>query len=271
MAGECRPTVDGSPRRTLRARDDRRSCGRPPRRTRVSCASVSVRSRYERTAGASVESTPSGHPRPRSDTMTRWLPAAALIASTALVGCSAVQPDGGPVAPPQASGTARPSGGNIGDGGPGGTQRCVTATPAGSLGPPDGAAGTFYRALVFTNTGTQTCELKGFPGVLRHGRQRPAGRAGRRDGRAPWGRGADHPRKNGVGPAGAGQRRQLRPGRVSPDPGARAPDLPARRHRIIVRPDGGNRVCRAHRRDHSCACRPSPRADLHRPAARSPA
>lgn len=34
-----------------------------------------------------------------------------------------------------------------------------------SLGGSEGAAGTTYRALVFTNTGGRTCTIQGFPGV----------------------------------------------------------------------------------------------------------
>lgn len=34
-----------------------------------------------------------------------------------------------------------------------------------SLGGSEGAAGTMYRALVFTNTGGRTCTIQGFPGV----------------------------------------------------------------------------------------------------------
>ncbi|MDQ2883926.1 MAG: DUF4232 domain-containing protein [Actinomycetota bacterium] len=36
---------------------------------------------------------------------------------------------------------------------------------AASLGPPEGAAGSVYRVLIFTNTGSQACTLQGFPGV----------------------------------------------------------------------------------------------------------
>ena len=43
--------------------------------------------------------------------------------------------------------------------------RCTTAELSGSLGTPDGAAGSTYRPLLLTNTGDRTCELRGFPGV----------------------------------------------------------------------------------------------------------
>lgn len=43
--------------------------------------------------------------------------------------------------------------------------RCTTAVLSGSLGPAEGAAGSTYRPLLLTNTGTAACELRGFPGV----------------------------------------------------------------------------------------------------------
>jgi Protein of unknown function (DUF4232) len=43
--------------------------------------------------------------------------------------------------------------------------RCTTGELVVSLGEGDGAAGSVYRPLIFTNTGSRTCELRGFPGV----------------------------------------------------------------------------------------------------------
>jgi len=43
--------------------------------------------------------------------------------------------------------------------------QCRTADLAVSLSPPEGAAGSVYRALVFTNKGQRSCQLRGFPGV----------------------------------------------------------------------------------------------------------
>jgi hypothetical protein len=43
--------------------------------------------------------------------------------------------------------------------------RCATRGLTASLGESEGAAGSVYRALVFTNTGSTECELRGFPGV----------------------------------------------------------------------------------------------------------
>jgi hypothetical protein len=45
------------------------------------------------------------------------------------------------------------------------TRRCTTTDLRVTLGPADGAAGSAYRALVFTNASHTECELAGFPGV----------------------------------------------------------------------------------------------------------
>ncbi len=42
---------------------------------------------------------------------------------------------------------------------------CKAAELSLSLGHGEGTAGTFYRALRFTNTGKRTCTIQGFPGV----------------------------------------------------------------------------------------------------------
>jgi len=46
-----------------------------------------------------------------------------------------------------------------------GLPRCTTGELSVSLGDGGAAAGSVYRPLVFTNTGSRTCELRGFPGV----------------------------------------------------------------------------------------------------------
>ena len=46
-----------------------------------------------------------------------------------------------------------------------GPARCTTGELSASLGEGDAAAGSVYRPLIFTNTGSHTCELHGFPGV----------------------------------------------------------------------------------------------------------
>ena len=43
--------------------------------------------------------------------------------------------------------------------------QCRSANLAVSLTLPEGAAGSVYRALVFTNSGRRSCQLRGFPGV----------------------------------------------------------------------------------------------------------
>jgi hypothetical protein len=46
-----------------------------------------------------------------------------------------------------------------------GTPRCTAAELSATLGQGDAAAGSVTRPLVFTNTGSHACELRGFPGV----------------------------------------------------------------------------------------------------------
>ncbi len=43
--------------------------------------------------------------------------------------------------------------------------RCTTGELAVALGEGSAAAGSVFRPLIFTNTGSRTCELRGFPGV----------------------------------------------------------------------------------------------------------
>jgi hypothetical protein len=62
-----------------------------------------------------------------------------------------------PVEPRPASSAAAPTAA--------GTARCTTAGLSATLGQGDGAAGSVTRPLVFTNTGSSPCELRGFPGV----------------------------------------------------------------------------------------------------------
>ena len=51
------------------------------------------------------------------------------------------------------------------DGAAAGPQRCTTGELSASLGGGDAGAGSVFRTLIFTNTGSRTCELRGFPGV----------------------------------------------------------------------------------------------------------
>jgi hypothetical protein len=61
-----------------------------------------------------------------------------------------------PATPPAAPTTTRQ---------PAALSRCTTGQLTAKLGPGEGAAGSVYRPLVFTNTGRRACELRGFPGV----------------------------------------------------------------------------------------------------------
>jgi Protein of unknown function (DUF4232) len=57
--------------------------------------------------------------------------------------------------------SGRPADGPTGEG----TPRCTAAELSATLGQGDAAAGSVTRPLVFTNTGSHACELRGFPGV----------------------------------------------------------------------------------------------------------
>lgn len=91
-----------------------------------------------------------------------------------LVACSNVTPGstppttaapttaGLPTTPPASAGSAATSAPPTGSvAAPG----CRSAQLAASLGPPEGAAGSVYRVLIFTNTSNRDCQLRGFPGV----------------------------------------------------------------------------------------------------------
>jgi hypothetical protein len=69
-------------------------------------------------------------------------------------------------APASSTPAATPAGASSTSGsGQEGLPRCTTAELSGSLVGGEGAAGTVYRSLVLTNTGSHNCELTGFPGV----------------------------------------------------------------------------------------------------------
>ena len=110
-----------------------------------------------------------------------WIAAAGALAGTLLLlaGCSGggetapapVQPaTSTPTtasAPTSKPGAAQPTRTEVpsGDGASAGPQRCTTGELSASLGGGDAGAGSVFRALIFTNTGSRTCELRGFPGV----------------------------------------------------------------------------------------------------------
>ena len=70
-------------------------------------------------------------------------------------------------APTSQPGAAQPSRTEVprGDGAATGPQRCTTGELSASLGQGDAGAGSAFFPLIFTNTGSRTCELRGFPGV----------------------------------------------------------------------------------------------------------
>ncbi|MGD9988797.1 DUF4232 domain-containing protein [Pseudonocardia sp.] len=103
---------------------------------------------------------------------------AACAAAAVLAGCSGGSDEvngGTPAAPTAAPGSTAPAttpadsaagtGNQAGGGGTTGVPRCTSAELSLSLGQGDAGAGSVYRPLVFTNKGTRTCELTGFPGV----------------------------------------------------------------------------------------------------------
>lgn len=108
-------------------------------------------------------------------TWTRTVLATALTcaALAAVPACGAAQPTPTPAVPPPAA-TAEPTPTPAAAGtravrpaqrtAPG-LPRCTTAELAVTFGEGGAAAGSTYRPLIFTNTGSRTCELRGFPGV----------------------------------------------------------------------------------------------------------
>jgi hypothetical protein len=113
--------------------------------------------------------------------------AGALIALAALSGCTGATPGDGGAAPAVPTLSTRPTSPAVPA--PPTTESPTSPTPAAppapppaqpdpavsgeckaaelslSLGQGDAAAGTLYRPLRFTNTGTRTCVIQGFPGV----------------------------------------------------------------------------------------------------------
>jgi hypothetical protein len=96
--------------------------------------------------------------------------AGVLIGVTACAGAPPTTPvsppssaDVAPTATPAAAGTRAIRPAEQADGA--GLPRCTTGELSASLGEGDAAAGSVYRPLIFTNTGSHTCELRGFPGV----------------------------------------------------------------------------------------------------------
>jgi hypothetical protein len=83
---------------------------------------------------------------------------------TVAPGTSSAAASAPPSAPPSSVPVAVPPSSSAAPG-PQKTPRCTTAELTGSLVGGEGAAGTVHRDLVLRNSGKQTCELTGFPGV----------------------------------------------------------------------------------------------------------
>ena len=101
-------------------------------------------------------------------TGVKFLVALSVLSASALGGCSSspANKNGAsrsttststspPTTAPPASSTSFPAG----------VIRCTSSALSVSLGEGNGAAGTIYYPLRFTNTGTTTCALEGYPGI----------------------------------------------------------------------------------------------------------
>jgi uncharacterized protein DUF4232 len=99
--------------------------------------------------------------------------AAWLALATAFVlgpaGCSSAPSATAPSGPATSAPSSAPAGPGPGPSTPTTTDEdvpaCGTSTLAVTLGPCEGAAGTIYAPVRFTNTATRPCHLRGFPGV----------------------------------------------------------------------------------------------------------
>ncbi|GLZ43111.1 DUF4232 domain-containing protein [Actinokineospora sp. NBRC 105648] len=85
-------------------------------------------------------------------------PSSATVGSPTTTDPSAV-PTTSPTAVPEQPATTQP------EDGVGSANDCKAAELKLSIRDGDGAAGTVYRKLVFTNAGTRTCVIQGFPGI----------------------------------------------------------------------------------------------------------
>jgi hypothetical protein len=105
-----------------------------------------------------------------------WTRIGAVLVGAVLMGataCAEPRPTPTPAAPPPASAerTSSPAAAETRAIRPAertddtGLPRCTTGELSVALGEGGAAAGSVYRPLIFTNTGSHTCELRGFPGV----------------------------------------------------------------------------------------------------------
>jgi hypothetical protein len=98
----------------------------------------------------------------------RWLVGTCGIVALALAGCAGSTsgtPEPSPGAAPSAASTSSARTQAVAPTSAAGVPNCGTDELRGSLGQAEGAAGSVIVPLVLTNTGTRTCELRGFPGV----------------------------------------------------------------------------------------------------------
>jgi Protein of unknown function (DUF4232) len=95
--------------------------------------------------------------------------AAAAGAAAMLAGCGSKPAS--PAAVPTKTITVTPAAGSSSSpasspsAAPAGPPTCVSSDLQASLGPSQGAAGTFYHLLILTNTSSADCTLYGYPGV----------------------------------------------------------------------------------------------------------
>lgn len=105
----------------------------------------------------------------------RWL-AAALLGPVAVLAAACSGGGGGAAASPAVTVTARPAGSSAPvapaasaavstSPSPAGSAECTTAELRITTGNPNGAAGTIYYDIEFTNTSASACFLQGYPGV----------------------------------------------------------------------------------------------------------
>ncbi|MFD1715537.1 DUF4232 domain-containing protein [Amnibacterium flavum] len=96
-----------------------------------------------------------------------FLPLAAVVAVLALAGCSNPAPAPTTAAPttPATSPTPTPTGSAdpVDPDAPAG--QCADSAISVAVAEGDAGAGNLYYQVVFTNTGTTACELRGYPGV----------------------------------------------------------------------------------------------------------
>lgn len=104
--------------------------------------------------------------------MNKIVLVAPLAGAALLAGCGSTSHATRGTVPPLQTGTssgaatsAAPTGTSTDTEPPPASDACTTANLSLSLGPPNGAAGSSYYPLHFTNTGSAACTITGYPGV----------------------------------------------------------------------------------------------------------